>query len=49
MLQASPSSFVILPAVAKIVCEPGWKWQKRENRCKTMIYFMYGVVKERLY
>ncbi|GAS85587.1 MULTISPECIES: AraC family transcriptional regulator [Paenibacillus] len=31
MLQASPSSFVILPAVAKIVCEPGWKWQKREK------------------
>ncbi|GAK42575.1 helix-turn-helix domain-containing protein [Paenibacillus shunpengii] len=31
MLHASPSSFVILPAVAKIVCEPGWKWQKREK------------------
>lgn len=31
MLHASPSSFVILPALAKIVCEPGWKWQKREK------------------
>lgn len=31
MLHAPPSSFVILPALAKIVCEPGWKWQKREK------------------
>ncbi|RXZ81217.1 AraC family transcriptional regulator [Paenibacillaceae bacterium] len=31
MLQAAPSSFVLLPAFAKIVCEPGWKWQKREK------------------
>ncbi|WP_379130546.1 helix-turn-helix domain-containing protein [Paenibacillus sp. sgz500958] len=31
MLHASPSSFIILPALAKIVCEPGWKWQKREK------------------
>ncbi|MFI2857896.1 helix-turn-helix domain-containing protein [Paenibacillus sp. JSM ZJ436] len=31
MLDASPSSFVIKPALAKIVCEPGWKWQKREK------------------
>ena len=31
MLHASPSSFVILPALAKIVSEPGWKWQKREK------------------
>ncbi|HEY4431035.1 MAG TPA: AraC family transcriptional regulator, partial [Paenibacillus sp.] len=31
MLHASPSSFVILPALAKIVCEPSWKWQKREK------------------
>lgn len=31
MLNASPSSFVIMPALAKIACEPGWKWQKREK------------------
>lgn len=31
MLNASPSSFIIMPALAKIVCEPGWKWQKRER------------------
>jgi AraC-like DNA-binding protein len=31
MLNASPSSFVLLPAFAKIVCEPNWKWQKRER------------------
>ena len=31
MLHASPSSFQILPSLAKIVCEPGWKWQKREK------------------
>lgn len=31
MLHASPSSFVLKRAFAKIVCEPGWKWQKREK------------------
>ncbi|MBP2002118.1 AraC-like DNA-binding protein [Paenibacillus shirakamiensis] len=31
MLHASPSSFILKPAFAKIVCEPGWKWQKREQ------------------
>ncbi|RUT29139.1 AraC family transcriptional regulator [Paenibacillus zeisoli] len=31
MLHASTSSFVLKPAFAKIVCEPGWKWQKREK------------------
>jgi AraC family transcriptional regulator of arabinose operon len=31
MLNAAPSSFVLLPSFAKIVCEPGWKWQKREK------------------
>ncbi|MDT3429159.1 AraC-like DNA-binding protein [Paenibacillus forsythiae] len=31
MLHASPSAFVILPALAKIVCEPGWIWHKRET------------------
>ncbi|MWC28947.1 helix-turn-helix domain-containing protein [Paenibacillus sp. MMS18-CY102] len=31
MLDVAPSSFVLLSAFAKIVCEPGWKWQKREK------------------
>ncbi|WP_274652589.1 helix-turn-helix domain-containing protein [Paenibacillus humicola] len=31
MLYCSPSSFVLKPSFAKIVCEPGWKWQKREK------------------
>ncbi|QYR22993.1 AraC family transcriptional regulator [Paenibacillus sp. sptzw28] len=31
MLDCAPSSFVLLTAFAKIVCEPGWKWQKREK------------------
>ncbi|WP_223069471.1 helix-turn-helix domain-containing protein [Paenibacillus caui] len=31
MLKTSPSSFVLKRAFAKIVCEPGWKWQKREK------------------
>lgn len=31
MLDLTPSSFLLLPAFAKIVCEPGWKWQKREK------------------
>lgn len=31
MLHAAPSSFEIKPALAKIVCEPSWKWQKREK------------------
>ncbi|ANS75595.1 hypothetical protein AWM70_14155 [Paenibacillus yonginensis] len=31
MLNTSPSSFVLKRAFAKIVCEPGWKWQKREK------------------
>ncbi|MBN2982912.1 MULTISPECIES: helix-turn-helix domain-containing protein [Cohnella] len=30
MLNAQPDSFKLLPSFAKIVCEPGWKWQKRE-------------------
>lgn len=48
MLHASPSSFVILPALAKIVCEPGWKWQKERSRCKIMICSMSGAEKVRL-
>lgn len=31
MLNAAPSSFVLLPSFAKIMCEPGWKWQKRDK------------------
>jgi len=31
MLQLSPASLELLPAFAKIVCEPNWKWQKRER------------------
>jgi AraC family transcriptional regulator of arabinose operon len=31
MLDLTPSSLLLLPAFAKIVCEPGWKWQKREK------------------
>ncbi len=31
MLNVPPSSFILTPYVAKIACEPGWKWQKREQ------------------
>jgi AraC family transcriptional regulator of arabinose operon len=31
MLDLLPSSFVLTPSFAKIVCEPSWKWQKREK------------------
>ncbi len=31
MLDTSASSFILLSAFAKIVCEPGWKWQVRER------------------
>ncbi|MHA0857001.1 helix-turn-helix domain-containing protein [Paenibacillus sp. CMAA1364] len=31
MLYAAPSSFEIKPSLAKIVCEPTWKWQYREK------------------
>ncbi|MGW8959017.1 helix-turn-helix domain-containing protein [Paenibacillus sp. NPDC055715] len=31
MLDTSASSFILLPAFAKIVCEPSWKWQVRER------------------
>ncbi|MBR2568719.1 MAG: helix-turn-helix transcriptional regulator [Paenibacillus sp.] len=30
MLTASPESYVWKPFIAKITCEPNWKWQKRE-------------------
>ncbi|MFC4777050.1 helix-turn-helix domain-containing protein [Paenibacillus sp. GCM10023252] len=31
MLHLPPTSLELLPAFAKIVCEPAWKWQKREK------------------
>jgi AraC family transcriptional regulator, arabinose operon regulatory protein len=31
MLDLLPSAFVLTPSFAKIVCEPNWKWQKREK------------------
>ncbi|ANE46119.1 chemotaxis protein CheY [Paenibacillus swuensis] len=31
MLHALPSAFDLKPAFAKIVCEPSWKWLKREK------------------
>ncbi|CAM3524350.1 helix-turn-helix domain-containing protein [Paenibacillus lupini] len=31
MLHLSPDSYIKLPPIAKIVCEPGWKWQRREK------------------
>ncbi|OBZ12346.1 MULTISPECIES: AraC family transcriptional regulator [Bacillales] len=31
MLHISPESFILLPAFAKIVCEPGWRWARREK------------------
>lgn len=39
MLNADPSSYVLLPAFAKIACEPGWKWQKREKAMKNYDLF----------
>ena len=47
MLNASPSSFIIMPALAKIVCEPGWKWQNAKGPCRTTICSMYGAAKAR--
>lgn len=31
MLHISPKSFGLQPAFAKIVCEPGWRWARREK------------------
>lgn len=31
MLKLSPDALVLLPWVAKISCEPNWRWQKREK------------------
>lgn len=32
MLEISPDDFVLKPSFAKILCEPGWKWHRREDR-----------------
>lgn len=43
MLHASPSSFEIKPSVAKIVCEPTWKWQKREKALPNYdLFYVWG-------
>lgn len=31
MISVDPSKIVLKPSVAKIYCEPGWKWAKREK------------------
>ncbi|WP_168122773.1 AraC family transcriptional regulator [Paenibacillus sp. HB172176] len=31
MLHVSPDSLGLLPSFAKIVCEPGWRWARREK------------------
>lgn len=32
MLSISPDEFILKPSFAKILCEPGWKWHRREQR-----------------
>lgn len=32
MLHISPDDYILKPSFAKILCEPGWKWQRREQR-----------------
>jgi AraC family transcriptional regulator, arabinose operon regulatory protein len=32
MLHVSPDEFILKPSFAKILCEPGWKWHRREER-----------------
>lgn len=32
MLHISPDEFILKPSFAKILCEPGWKWHRREDR-----------------
>lgn len=39
MLNASPTSFTLTQSFAKIVCEPGWKWQKREKALQNFDLF----------
>lgn len=47
MLNAAPSSFILKPSFAKIVCEPGWKWQKREKPLANYdLFFLCGAEKE---
>lgn len=31
MLHLSPDDFILKPSSAKILCEPAWKWQRREK------------------
>ncbi|ANY68241.1 hypothetical protein BBD42_18485 [Paenibacillus sp. BIHB 4019] len=31
MLHLTPDAYLLLPPFAKIVCEPNWKWQRREK------------------
>lgn len=31
MLDVSPDEFILKPSFAKILCEPGWKWHRREQ------------------
>lgn len=32
MLSLSPDDYILKPSFAKILCEPGWKWHRREQR-----------------
>lgn len=32
MLNVSPEDYILKPSFAKILCEPAWKWQRREQR-----------------
>lgn len=39
MLHVSPEDFVLKPSFAKILCEPAWKWQRREKPLETYDLF----------
>jgi AraC family transcriptional regulator of arabinose operon len=39
VLQLNPDSFKLTPAFAKIVCEPSWRWQKREKAMESFDLF----------
>lgn len=32
MLNITPEQYILKPSFAKILCEPAWKWQRREKR-----------------
>ncbi|WP_438448148.1 helix-turn-helix domain-containing protein [Gorillibacterium sp. sgz5001074] len=32
MLNVSPEHYILKPSFAKILCEPAWKWQRREQK-----------------